>query len=582
MNEKLVLLLLLISVILIYLYIKTQHYTNYENFFNSCRRKRLKVKSEGMTNMRLNKYGIPYKNRRKNVAYISVIACDVLDIYLDRGSKININQVDLRGKRIGRATGCDKIHNFVTEFNPYKRDRLMFYNYNHDGPFYWAGHIYLNGKFYPTNSNNFKIVSVFNPLVRRKTSFTTKLNGRGGGFRPGYKRIGCYRDNRNRALPLYSNYRHNGGRGPDYPSCYKAALRANKRYFALQNGNQCFLGNDLNRATRYGRVSDRLCRDRSKTKRHCYQWSTGGNSWVNDIHDTQLPPSIRYYPSNKGNWPSLRNFRNINPKIKNQRFINGTHSIQPNIGGGGTGHRNRHGEHFKKMWVQYQFSIKVSQKIEFCPDRHYQEFNPGGCHYPWHRYKCIETVKKGFKPNMRLCQNTFHRLYRKNNYNNKEFFTLLDEFFKISSNFDDNFNQFNKRRDKNANYARKQYRHVKWFINRTIWHLKRCTRLACLIGQNKEGSKFEEKYQCYQKLVKSKIGRKGSKDITHLVADMLYKAFLPPPGVSVKDDPNKSIQRRLNHELYWFLQVVRVAIYKNNDLFLHCSCLNNSIRCNPC
>jgi len=99
--------------------------------------------------------------------------------------------------------------------------------------------------------------------------------------------IGCYRDNPNRAIPLYNK----DSRIYNYNSCEKLAKKNNYKYFSLQysipDGSkaQCGLTNDINNARMYGKANN------------CFETSQGytvGSGWSNAIYNVATPDSFYY------------------------------------------------------------------------------------------------------------------------------------------------------------------------------------------------------------------------------------------------------------------------------------------------
>ncbi len=549
-------LLILISIVLIYFYI-------------NCIKNNTDSEEEFINKSNLDEYGRPKKKIKRNVAYISVITNDILDIYLDKGSGLNKFEVDLKGQKIGRAFtkgGGNKVFNFQVPFSISNYDRLMFYNYNsRGGPIYWAGHIFLNNKFYPTNTTNYKLIGIFSPFINRPASSTTKTKG---GFTPSYRRIGCFRDGPDRRLKKYIPGNH------DYITCHDAAIRARKRYFAVQYGGQCFLGNNLRRAKSYGRQPEHLCAERSWNRRNGSKWGTGGNGWTNDIHDTKTSAKIRYYGDNKGIWPSLRNFNNVKGGIS--KFTYGTYALQPDIGGAGTdrGFRiNKFGENFAGRWVQYEFFIEYVPEIEFCPHVGYTEYNPAGCKHPERSDRCIRSANPGFKANMGECITRSRPLFRSNNYNNKTVYTIMNDFFNTVNKFDRNVKKF-----KRGNQEKK----VRKLIKKAKGYFKMSAKLACDIAESKSEFDFKNKYQCKKKLVKSIISTNADDNKTFLFNDVLSIALKSPKGLSSANDPDKTSLNKLKRNLIQFLDYARMVIFQANSLFLNCTCIDSTTDCAPC
>ena len=256
------LLLLLISIISVYYYTQVYKKNENENFKNNNKNWR------DIYGRPSSKYDLP------NTAYISVISSsNELAVFYDKGSKLNRFEVDIKGKRIGFSNWGATIKYFTCPFNVSENDRLMFYHRSNRryGATWWAGHIYLNKKFYPTNKENFKIVAIevqknggrkgkskldYRPFVR-----TTLDNSK---FLPTFKRLGCYKDAGWRALPhRFRKDKYGTDKRFSFENCGELARKSNLRYFGLQYGGQCFAGNDYNRAIRLGRRPESYCSTKS-------------------------------------------------------------------------------------------------------------------------------------------------------------------------------------------------------------------------------------------------------------------------------------------------------------------------------
>jgi len=74
--------------------------------------------------------------------------------------------------------------------------------------------------------------------------------------------VGCYKDDKNRDLDFGPKKY-----GYDVNKCFKACKK-NFRYFALQNGSQCFCGNSYNNnSSKYAKVDDKECHDKKRGAR---------------------------------------------------------------------------------------------------------------------------------------------------------------------------------------------------------------------------------------------------------------------------------------------------------------------------
>ena len=103
---------------------------------------------------------------------------------------------------------------------------------------------------------------------------------------PGY--VGCYVDNGNRAMnnTVLSNNTIGNPNGPynwgmNVASCKQRALDNNFKYYAIQAGSVCFLSNDLNQTTQYGKANN--CSGSGD--------NIAGGGWANAVYSAGTPPS---------------------------------------------------------------------------------------------------------------------------------------------------------------------------------------------------------------------------------------------------------------------------------------------------
>lgn len=320
--------IILISVSLLYLYIKKT--LNCEFFDNN-------------KNV-LNKYGIPYHHTliKKKTAYISVICKDYLDIYLDKGSQINTHQVDLYGKFIGRADNINSLNifHFNTEFDYKNKDRLIFYHLNVKDNGFWAGHIYLDGKFYPTNSNNYSIVGIENRNIIRMNN--NSLTSSKYGFSNYGKKIACYKFNNK--LSFINPY---PGKKFTYEECSEIANKYSIKSYGLKDYGGCIINNkpipDNYITSDYKCNKPNLLNLDSK-KNLKYIQTSGGKDTI-DLHSTYNLPDVR----NCGIWPYLRLYKRADG-LGNATLIDKTKSIKPKTGSSCS-------NTIYNRWVQYEFNL---------------------------------------------------------------------------------------------------------------------------------------------------------------------------------------------------------------------------------
>ena len=378
-------------------------------------------------------YGIPVSSFiSPDKVYMSTISNGSMVVIIDEGGKLTPSQVDTKGKKVASWTSSGGVKFVDFSFNPNNGDILYIYNYNPDKGTktkrtYWAGHIYYNKKFYPTNSSNFRIVGIENRSSGK--TYSSKL-GKNGPFTEGLERIGCYKDGGSRRLPIH----HYPGRYFTLEDCWEIAYKHGSEYFGVQYGGQCFSGNDLERATSYGtRQSNTYCgwnswnsADRTKDF-----YRTGGNSWTNDIHTVfSGSPTIRYFGSYGGRWPAVQRFARSDGKGI-AKFDSDTYAIQPYVGGEELdANRAKMGHNVTGRWVQYVWDLSISKYASFCADNTFVEHNPTGCSNPENSDYCESSVNSGWVSDNKLCVTPLTiKRYSYNDYDNIDFFKIVNDFF---------------------------------------------------------------------------------------------------------------------------------------------------------
>ena len=94
-----------------------------------------------------------------------------------------------------------------------------------------------------------------------------------------YKYVGCYNDKNNRAIPKLMN--HNGGNVKSVDECREYAEKNRQMVFGVQNGSQCFIGNNIDKAKEYGENYGENC------------GGALGGSWTNRVYvrgEPFIPP----------------------------------------------------------------------------------------------------------------------------------------------------------------------------------------------------------------------------------------------------------------------------------------------------
>ncbi len=332
-----------------------------------------------------------------STAKLSFIADDYLYVYhLKAGSQLpKGRQAWYRNKSGFRRIGIVRCCNRLVRMNipNFKGgDKIIFYYLNTGGPGYIAGHIYWNGRYYPTNNVDYKCTGVYSRY---------KQNGR--NFRPAGKRIGCFRDGPRRRV------RSLGGYPMSNEKCREIAIARRHKYYSLQYGGQCFTDNSLWHSVSYGRLPNWRCNMRGKTRKTRWTQRQGGG-WANDLYHATKAPDLRHC--------GRANKRGIHGDAYRIKTAQGPFCSHNELG-----------------WVEITFETEASNLVDtkFCPDPRYSEFNGAACSDNDNTDSCQRSVKKGFESDKSKCINLYKVSHY--NYDNKEFYTLISNAIERNSKY---------------------------------------------------------------------------------------------------------------------------------------------------
>lgn len=237
----------------------------------------------------------------------------------------------------------DKVYEFdIDDVRP--NTRVYFDCENNYGPGGIIGEFEYGGRKFYTGLDT---MYVANRIIETKNG--TRYSGD--------RFMGCFNDRSERDIVRYE------GTVPNSSECFKRALLAGKRYYGLQAGNQCFIGNQ------YGRFGKA---EKCQNTRNRQSGEYFGGGWENAVFDTKQSPLT--VEVNLG-WTGF------NPKAKtlwaNNDRANGL----------------------------YTFVLRVpdTAKVDFCPDINYAEFNPAGCTNPLDSAACRASHYPNFNPLQSMC-----------------------------------------------------------------------------------------------------------------------------------------------------------------------------------
>ena len=475
--------------------------------------------------------GIPVTGAITNTAYITLNTPGYLWIYYDKKSTSKKYKIQAyRGsKYIGYVYNNRPITYEIKNFKP--GDRVIIYSWSNgynNRPTFITGHIHLNGQYYQTNPNNFKILSTY---------------GWQGGFKKAGKRLGCFKDGGSRRLPYQVPGSHS------HESCRYWSQRRGHPYYGLQYGGQCFTGTDLNKAKSYGKLNDSSCNMRGRDKSHSY-WNKSpnfqilGGTWANDIYSTNEVPDIRDCGDSGGQ-------AFVSNKGQKIIFLNNTRKLKPAIG--------PNCSHNDRTYAEFEFKPEINEQINFCPDDNYDEYNPAGCKNHESSYMCEQTPKINYKPDKSACVNKTN--YHRSNYNNLDLFNLLRRTMTLFYKVPPQASRTNKKK-------------IKLLKTDLMKSMSKDVKMACIITTHEDNSSLTE---CEFKNSAHNIG---------FYQEIIIRAFtMIENNKTMKTRKFKLIENTLQESVN---NTTKIAVKLRGiitSLRNSCSCINannKKLKCAPC
>jgi hypothetical protein len=201
--------------------------------------------------------------------------------------------------------------------------------------------------------------------------------------------VGCMQDySWNRDLPLYAGFMSKD-------QCMMTAFNQKMPYYGVQAGGQCFLGSSYGR---FGYANNCNTRCAYNSSEIC-----GGSS------------SNGVYSTNQAAQTSV-----VSP-INNQQFDDRSQALWVD-----SGDSNALGR-----WL-FELTMPSLDKLDFCPNSDYVEFNPAGCLNARTTQNCISSVLPNYNALTQRCG-------KKYNYNDPDlFFMVMNKVFSFVYEIDKN------------------------------------------------------------------------------------------------------------------------------------------------
>jgi hypothetical protein len=192
--------------------------------------------------------------------------------------------------------------------------------------------------------------------------------------------VGCMQDySWNRDLPLYAGFMSKD-------QCMMTAFNQRMPYYGLQSGGQCFLGTSYGR---YGYANNCNTRCSYNSSEIC------GGSSSNSVYSTV----------------QAANTSEVSP-INNQQFDDRAKALWVSSGDSSALGR----------WL-FELTMPSLDKLDFCPNSDFVEFNPAGCLNARTTQNCISSVLPNYNALSQRCG-------RKYDYNDPDlFFMVMNKVF---------------------------------------------------------------------------------------------------------------------------------------------------------
>jgi hypothetical protein len=198
--------------------------------------------------------------------------------------------------------------------------------------------------------------------------------------------MGCFTDTGSRDLPLFAGYLSKD-------ECMNYANNQNIPYYGLQNGGECWLGNSYGRYG-YSNNCNKSCSNNGNEK--C------GGGFANQVYGINQTPETIVISSNS-----------------NPNFDNRAETLWVNSGD----------SYAQGRWL-FELSMPSTDKIDFCPDPDYNEFNPAGCLNARTTANCISSVLPNYTASNQKCA----KLYNKDDPD--KFYMVMNKVFKFVYSID--------------------------------------------------------------------------------------------------------------------------------------------------
>lgn len=285
----------------------------------------------------------------------------------------------------------------------------------------------------------------------------------------GNKYLGCFKDEaRRRDLPI------NGGKHMTKDQCMNLAKLYGKTYYGLQGRGECWIGGTYGRYGQASDCEDPLCKETSqdKEKQPGFTWDLIGGENTK-IPQSDIEQRVRF--GSGDNWTAKdiapgtddaicsTDYFGTDPyqgktkfcyfkklaKVKPEPVANVDYKCGRDL-------RNKvfdlstapatvvvkredyvdemFDEKCKALWVKGEeiyetgtwechFKIPETDKVLFCPDFEYDEFNPAGCKNALDKNSCENSVMDNYSANRGLCNNKYDW------HNFEKFYAVMRKLF---------------------------------------------------------------------------------------------------------------------------------------------------------